>query len=96
MRLSILLLLRPSAWLLDWFRLPILLQRANAVLRGEADKKSKSIDDAYILWFPWGIVGLHHFYCGRHGWGFVYLVTVGVFGIGWLMDVARIPLLVKG
>ncbi|GFO20812.1 hypothetical protein PoB_004731700 [Plakobranchus ocellatus] len=32
---------------------------------------------------------------GRRRWGFIYLASVGVFGIGWLMDSVRLPFLLK-
>ena len=54
------------------------------------------MDDAYVLWLPpFGLFGLHQFYLGRIRWGIFYLLTGGVFGIGWLVDVFRIPDLVR-
>ena len=41
------------------------------------------------------MTGLHHFRLGRPKWGFAYLFTAGLFGIGWLIDFWRIPCLVK-
>ncbi len=41
------------------------------------------------------ISGLHHFYLRRYCWGALYLATVGVFGIGWLIDFFRMYWLVK-
>ncbi|RUS75902.1 hypothetical protein EGW08_016335 [Elysia chlorotica] len=80
-----------TGWIFDWFRLPLLLRRT----RSETEKVEKTLDDAYVLWFPWGFLGLHHFYLGRRKWGLIYLFTVGVFGIGWLMDGIRLPFLLK-
>ena len=40
-------------------------------------------------------LGLHHFYLRRYAWGAAYFFTVGFFGIGWLIDLVRIPLLVR-
>ena len=55
----------------------------------------KYLDDAYILAFPFGLLGLHHFYLGRPGWGVLYLFTLGLFGVGWLVDLCRMVCLVR-
>ena len=41
---------------------------------------------AFLLCFFLGYLGAHKFYEGRVGAGILYLLTVGVFGIGWLVD----------
>jgi Ca2+/Na+ antiporter len=45
---------------------------------------------AFFVCLFLGYVGGHQFYCGRPGWGFAYLFTGGLFGIGWLIDLVRI------
>jgi TM2 domain-containing membrane protein YozV len=55
----------------------------------------KSVLEAYLLWFPLGIIGLHHFYLRRYAFGVLYFFTLGVFGVGWLIDGMRMPCLVK-
>ena len=45
-----------------------------------------------MLCMFFGYFGAHYFYVGRWGMGFVYLCTGGLFGIGWLVDIARIML----
>ena len=39
-----------------------------------------------------GICGRHRFYVGRLGIGGVFLVTLGVFGIGWIADIINISI----
>lgn len=46
--------------------------------------KSKGV--AYLLWFFLGIFGGHRFYLGKIGTGILYLLTGGVFLVGWLVD----------
>ena len=53
-----------------------------------ASPKSKVI--ALLLCIFFGYWGVHYFYVGKIGKGLVYLLTFGLFGIGWLIDIARI------
>lgn len=46
---------------------------------------------AYALWFFLGFFGAHRFYVGRPASGLVWLLTCGLFGIGWLVDFFLIP-----
>lgn len=41
---------------------------------------------AFLLCLIFGVFGAHKFYEGRTGMGILYLFTVGLFGIGWLVD----------
>lgn len=41
---------------------------------------------AFLLCFFLGYLGVHKFYEGRVGMGILYLLTFGLFGIGWLID----------
>jgi len=45
----------------------------------------------YILWFFLGLFGIHHFYMGKIGRGILWLLTGGLFFIGWLVDLFTIP-----
>ncbi|MDN4475832.1 NINE protein [Demequina sp. SYSU T00192] len=45
----------------------------------------------YILWFFLGLFGIHHFYMGKIGRGILWLLTGGLFFIGWIVDLFTIP-----
>jgi TM2 domain-containing membrane protein YozV len=81
-------------WIVDWFRMPWLVERANNPEKHPLGNRHKFVDDAYVLAFPFGFLGLHHFYLERPGWGTLYLFTLGLGGIGWLCDLCRMPCLV--
>jgi TM2 domain-containing membrane protein YozV len=46
----------------------------------------KSVGVAYLLWFLFGILGVHQFYLGKTGRGISYIFTLGWLGIGMLID----------
>lgn len=46
----------------------------------------KSKSTAYLLWFFFGLIGIHKFYLNKPVIGVVYILTLGLFGIGWLLD----------
>jgi hypothetical protein len=52
---------------------------------------------AYLLWLGWpfGLGGLHRFYLGKPISGFFYLITWGFLGIGQIIDLFRMPRLVR-
>lgn len=52
------------------------------------DTHSKLI--GYILWLV-GFTGAHRFYYGRQVSGTIWFLTLGLCGIGWLIDVFLIP-----
>lgn len=51
---------------------------------------SKSKILALILCFLFGYFGLHQFYVGKTVWGIVYFFTLGLFGVGWFIDILLI------
>ena len=56
-----------------------------------ANKKShKSRIVALLLCIFVGYLGLHHFYAGKIGMGVLYLLTGGLFCIGWFYDIFKI------
>lgn len=52
------------------------------------DTHSKII--GYILWI-FGFMGAHRFYFGRPISGTIYFFTLGIFLIGWIVDLFLIP-----
>lgn len=44
----------------------------------------------YILWI-FGFMGAHRFYFGKKISGTIYFFTLGLFGIGWIIDLFLIP-----
>lgn len=55
--------------------------------------KKREVGVAYLLWLAclFGVSGLHRFYVGRWKTGVLWLVTWGLFGVGNLIDLFRIP-----
>lgn len=49
--------------------------------------KNKNITVDFILCFFFGYLGFHKFYEGNKNLGIIYLCTLGIFGIGWLIDI---------
>ena len=69
-------------WLIDLFLIPSMDR--------EADERYAS--GAYDYTIAWilltfgGLLGLHRFYLGKFGTGLLYLVSGGLFGVGWAYD----------
>ncbi len=51
---------------------------------------SHSLPVGYILWI-FGFTGSHRFYYGKPVSGTIYFFTLGLLGIGWLVDLFLIP-----
>lgn len=47
---------------------------------------------AFVLCFFLGFLGAHKFYEGKTGMGVLYLLTCGLCGIGWVIDIISILL----
>ncbi len=55
---------------------------------GNNDTHRKTI--GYILWI-FGFTGSHRFYYGKPISGTIWLFTLGLLGVGWLIDLFLIP-----
>jgi TM2 domain-containing membrane protein YozV len=53
---------------------------------------SKSKITALLLCIFLGTLGVHRFYVGKVGTGIVWLLTLGIFGIGVLIDIIMIAI----
>jgi TM2 domain-containing membrane protein YozV len=69
-------------WLVDLFLIPSMARRADR--RYVAGAIDYSL--AWILLTFLGVFGIHRFYLGKWATGLLYLVTVGLFGIGLIYD----------
>ncbi|KAK3087033.1 hypothetical protein FSP39_000700 [Pinctada imbricata] len=78
-------------WLIDLFRMPVLVSDCNKRQTDLNLQYKKRLDDAYVLWFPFGFLGFHHFYLRNYGLGTLYLFTFGILGIGWIVDLFMMP-----
>lgn len=58
-------------------------QNTNAAVTGKAKNKWVS----FCLCLFLGYFGAHKFYEGKVGLGILYLLTIGLFGIGWIADI---------
>lgn len=51
----------------------------------------RSLKVVYVIWFFCGLFGGHRFYLRHNALGLLYLFTLGVLGIGWLVDLFLLP-----
>jgi TM2 domain-containing membrane protein YozV len=69
-------------WLIDLFLIPGLNRQAG--LRFRAGSVDYTV--AWVLLTFLGLLGIHRMYMGKWLTGIVYLLTGGVFGVGYLYD----------
>lgn len=55
-----------------------------------AKTETHSLIIGYVIWIV-GFTGSHRFYFGRPISGTIYFFTLGLLGIGWLIDLFLIP-----
>ncbi len=55
-----------------------------------AGKSEKNKLTVLLLCIFLGGLGIHRFYVGKIGTGIIWLLTGGVFGIGWIVDIVLI------
>lgn len=57
----------------------------------------KSTGVAYLLWLLclFGFCGIHRFYAGRVVTGLIWLFTLGLLGIGQLIDLFLVPGMIR-
>lgn len=56
----------------------------------EQTRETHSVVIGYILWI-FGFMGAHRFYYGKKWTGLLWFLTLGLVGIGWLVDLFLIP-----
>lgn len=66
-------------------------------IRPEFEIPSHSRGVAFVLWMAgfFGLAGIHRFYLGRPVSGIIYLLTLGLFGFGQLIDLFLLPGMVE-
>lgn len=69
-------------WFVDLFLIPSMNRDADfRFIEGPVD-----YNIAWLLLAFLGIFGIHRMYMGKWGTGFIYLLTVGLFGVGIIYD----------
>jgi TM2 domain-containing membrane protein YozV len=70
-------------WIVDLFLIPKMAEEADA----RFPNGSTDYNLAWLLLMFLGIFGIHRFYMGKYITGAIYLVTGGIFGIGYVYDI---------
>lgn len=72
----------------------IFYTRQIAIMNITKNSPSHNLGIAYLAWF-FGFTGAHRFYCGKKISGLIWFFTLGLFGVGWLIDVVLVPAMVN-
>lgn len=69
-------------WFIDLFLIPSMDRSADRKYRAGI----KNYDLSWILLTFFGLLGIHRFYMEKWGTGLLYLLTAGLFAIGYIYD----------
>ena len=69
-------------WLIDLFLIPSMDRDADC----RYESGPKNYDLAWILLTFFGLFGVHRFYLEKWPTGIIYLLTAGLFGVGYIYD----------
>lgn len=58
----------------------------------ELERPTHSLVIGYLAWI-FGFIGAHRFYYGKSVSGTIYFFTLGIFFIGWIVDLFLIPMM---
>ena len=56
----------------------------------DRDQGTHSVFMGYLLWI-FGFIGAHRFYYGKQISGVIWFFTLGLFFVGWIIDLLLIP-----
>lgn len=71
-------------WIVDLFLIPAMAEQASR--RYSAGRIDYSVAWALHLFLLFGLFGLHRFYMGKIVTGIIFLLTGGIFGLGYIYD----------
>lgn len=58
-------------------------------MKGKDKMNEEKTIPKFIITLLFGWLGVHKFMAGKTGMGFLYLLTFGLFGIGWIIDTVK-------
>ena len=70
----------------------MIVRAGDAIL--EREQETHSVLIGYLLWI-FGFIGAHRFYYGKQITGVIWFFTLGLFFIGWIIDLLLIPAMAR-
>ncbi len=70
----------------------VVINNTNQAVAQAVGRNARNKWVALALCVLLGWLGAHKFYEGKAGMGVLYLITLGLFGIGWIVDVITIAM----